>query len=844
MRLFQGLILAFLLNPFILHAQSNPQTGLVFEERSGLLVVEAEHFIRQTQTQVRAWHRWDASVKDAPTPDPDSAHWLGASGQSYLEILPDTRATHDDKLVNGENFVNEPGQMAVLTYPVWINQPGRYYVWVRAFSTGTEDNGIHVGLDGTWPAHGRRMQWTAKRHWAWASKQRTAEKHTGVPMEIYLDIEAAGYHEIQFSMREDGFEFDKFILASDLAYRPEGLGPALSLKAWSGPDAYTRGENGRGEIRISGELKQWHAVTLSMDGPFAAETDIDPNPFLDYRMSVRFTHESGEPSYEVPGYFAADGQAAETLASQGNQWRAHLSPDKTGRWDYEVSFLKGGMCAVSDGEWCQSLSPFDGQKGSFEVGKSDKQGRDFRGQGRLTYVGEHFLQFAGSGDYFLKVGADAPETLLGYLDFDNTHARKAKVPLKTFASHVPDWHAGDPTWQDDRGKGLIGALNYLASQGVNAFSFLTYNAGGDGDNVWPFVSREDKYHYDCSKLDQWNVVFAHAQTLGLYLHFKTQETEIDDHRRKKTDQGVVHESLDGGELGPQRRLYYRELIARFGHHLALNWNLGEENTQTSDQQRAMAQYVRSLDPYQHHVVLHTFPNQQDKVYPNLLGDQSELTGVSLQNDWRQTFRRTLQWREASEQAGRPWVVANDEQGSAGEGVPPDPGYPDFNSDELDYDLHDIRKQTLWGNLMAGGAGVEYYFGYKLPQNDLLAEDFRSREQSWKYGRIALEFFQNNPLPFWEMENRDDLIGNPKGDSSKHCLALTGKQYLIYLAYAEAASLDLSDTEGRFEVWWYNPREGGALLQGRRKRVKGGGVVEFGKPPSDFGEDWIVWVKKE
>ena len=34
--------------------------------------------------------------------------------------------------------------------------------------------------------------------------------------------------------------------------------------------------------------------------------------------------------------------------------------------------------------------------------------------------------------------------------------------------------------------------------------------------------------------------------------------------------------FDNGDLGPQRKLYYRELIARFGHHLALNWNLGEE----------------------------------------------------------------------------------------------------------------------------------------------------------------------------------------------------------------------------------------------------------------------------
>ena len=59
-------------------------------------------------------------------------------------------------------------------------------------------------------------------------------------------------------------------------------------------------------------------------------------------------------------------------------------------------------------------------------------------------------------------------------------------------------------------------------------SFLTYNAGGDGDNVWPFVDRDDKLHYDVSKLDQWQIVFDHAQAEGIYLHFKLQETENDD----------------------------------------------------------------------------------------------------------------------------------------------------------------------------------------------------------------------------------------------------------------------------------------------------------------------------
>lgn len=604
--------------------------------------------------------------------------------------------------------------------------------------------------------------------------------------------------------------------------------------------------DGDGRVTVSGELKQWHKVTLTLAGPFAAERDEDPNPFTDYGFWVEFRHESGEPTYRVPGYFAADGRAGETSAEAGNCWRAHLAPDKTGEWTYRIVFLKGKHAAIG-GEGTE-LPPYHGVSGTFTIGESDKAGRDFRAQGRLAYVGKHHLQFLGSGAYFLKAGADAPETFLAYEDFDGTTAAKKNVPLHKWAPHVRDWRPGDPTWKGGKGKGMIGALNYLASQGVNAFSFIPYNAGGDGDNVWPFVERDAKLHYDCSKLDQWAVVFDHATSLGLYLHFKLQEQENDDNRLGKRTS--VPESLDGGALGPERKLYCRELIARFSHNLALNWNIGEENTQSPEEQRAMIQYINDTDPYKHPIVIHTFPNWQDRVYPELLGDKSRLTGASLQNGWSEVHQRTLQWVRASSEAGRPWVVANDEQGPAELGVPPDPGYEGFEGtarsqpDGKGYTLHDIRKHTLWGNLMAGGAGVEYYFGYKLPQNDLLCEDYRSREQSWGYCRVALEFFALHEIPFWRMSNADGLVGNAKSDNSRYCLALPGQVYVIYLPSGGTCSLDLSGAPGDFSVKWYDPRRGGELQTGSVRRVVGGGFASLGQPPADEREDWVVLVRKD
>ncbi len=610
------------------------------------------------------------------------------------------------------------------------------------------------------------------------------------------------------------------------------------------------------EVKISGELKQWHKVTLTIDGPFAQETDEQQNPFLDYRMTVIFTHESGLPHYRVPGYFAADGNAAQTSSMSGNKWRAHLSPDKIGNWDYEVLILYGKNVAVVDEEIRRASIAFH-STGSFNIKPTDKTGRDFRSKGRLQYIGKRYLQFTGSKEFFLKAGADSPENLLAYADFDGTYSAKAMgtvraneavtTPLKTWQPHVRDWRPGDPTWKNGKGKGLIGALNYLAGKGCNAFSFLTYNAGGDGDDVWPFISRDDKLHYDCSKLDQWQIVFDHGQQLGLYLHFKLQETENDDNQLG--DITNIPTSLDGGELGIERKLYLRELIARFGYELALNWNLGEENTQSALQQRAMAQYIYDIDPYHHHIVIHTYPDWQDRVYRPLLGNQSMLTGASLQNSWALDHQRVLHWIIESDKSGRPWVIANDEQNPHYTGVPPDFGYENFDGiarpekGSKPYTLHDIRKYALWGTLLAGGAGIEYYFGYTLPQNDLGCEDWRSRDQSWDYCRIALNFFSENKIPFWVMQNEDKLVENPQHDNTKYCFAKSGEVYIVYLPDGGSTDLDLEDYDKKFTVKWFNPRKGGLLQLGSMGEVQGPGKVWLGEPPTENQEDWMMLISK-
>lgn len=582
------------------------------------------------------------------------------------------------------------------------------------------------------------------------------------------------------------------------------------------------------EVRLAGSMKQWEPLTLELRGPQAEEAG-PVNPFLDYRLSVVFSQE--DLQMEVPGYFAADGEAAHTGAQRGNVWRAHFLPPRPGSWQYRISFRSGQRIAIREEEAGDPV-PGDGATRSFQV-EANPEAR-----GLLQYAGGRYLRYAGDGSYFLKGGADSPENFLAYHEFDGTRSLRpagnarpgeaALAPLHRFEPHMGDWHPEDPTWGEGRGKGIVGALNYLASRGMNSVYFLTLNVAGDGQDVWPWTGPEERYRFDCSKLDQWEIVFRHMDSLGILLHVVLTETENES----------LFEVEEGGEFAGSRKLYYRELVARFGHHRALVWNLGEENgwddrhrettteagrANTDAQRKAFAAYLRRLDPYAHPIVVHTLPGRYEEIYQPLLGD-SNFEGASLQmGDMSQTHAETLRWLERSRGAGRPWFVCLDEIGPADTGVKPDTEDPDHDA---------VRRHALWGNLMAGGGGVEWYFGYRYAHNDLNLEDWRSRERMWDQTRHALEFFHNY-LPFPHMEPADQLVSHPDA----WCLAQPGRVYALYLGSGGTTRLQLEP--GVYDVRWYDPREGGPLQRGSIQQLEGGGERSVGEPPHSPSRDWTV-----
>lgn len=162
-------------------------------------------------------------------PDPDGPHITDADNSAYMELLPDTRVTSQDELVSGGNYWGTPGGGPTLEYVVDIPEAGTYTVWVKLYATGTEDNGIHVGINGTTPASGERIQLCGgKNRWSWTSNQRTNDNHCGVTQTVSVEVPAAGSNTITFYAREDGFEIDQFLLLKENNPDVEDCYPLLS----------------------------------------------------------------------------------------------------------------------------------------------------------------------------------------------------------------------------------------------------------------------------------------------------------------------------------------------------------------------------------------------------------------------------------------------------------------------------------------------------------------------------------------------------------------------------------------------------------------------------------------
>jgi hypothetical protein len=180
-------------------AAPTPAYCSIFQEVGGVVVIEAEHYA--TRTTGAAGHTWEPIV-DLP----------GYSGASALQALPDS----------GTNTQRE-NTGAMLTYDIFVTNPGNYYVGVRGYGVTASSDSVHVGLDGNSITRNTNVglsNWVKEFSWQ--------GRPSGSPLIMNI---TAGRHTLNIWMREDGVVIDKIWLATSqtaIVTGSKDAGPAES----------------------------------------------------------------------------------------------------------------------------------------------------------------------------------------------------------------------------------------------------------------------------------------------------------------------------------------------------------------------------------------------------------------------------------------------------------------------------------------------------------------------------------------------------------------------------------------------------------------------------------------
>jgi hypothetical protein len=308
--------------------------------------------------------------------------------------------------------------------------------------------------------------------------------------------------------------------------------------------------------------------------------------------------------------------------------------------------------------------------------------------------------------------------------------------------------------------------------------FLPNTVGGDGDDTWPHPTKFDtKTRYDLSKLAQWETVFRHAQSRGIFLHFVLAETEPGNENY-----------YDDGDLGVQRKLYFREMIARFSHHPGVQYNIGEENDFGTSGQKAHAERLKALEPYDHAVTTHTHNNDVAGFYDPLVGYENiDLTSWQLGDDEDSLVDKIVRYREESASAGRPWIVSIDEP----QGIHND-------HDDTNRGLPHARMERMWPAFASGAGGFEWYLqgdggGHTVDRN---IDDMSEMEPALRYAGIAAEYLMD-----FDLGQFDPDPGLVDGGWALD----GGDEFICY--HEDGGSPGALIPSGEYEVEWLNPRTG-------------------------------------
>ena len=166
-------------------------------DSTGLVSMEAENKSGTLSQGGKSWTSYTTTT--------------GYSGAGALQATANTGVSN--------SAATALGSSPRLDYAIDFPDSGTYYVWLRAHGGTTNDDSVHVGLDGVIPSTGQDYGGFTASGYAWDNTATSGSV-------VMVSVPSAGVHTFSVWMREDGTVVDKIILTPSGSYTPSGTGPS------------------------------------------------------------------------------------------------------------------------------------------------------------------------------------------------------------------------------------------------------------------------------------------------------------------------------------------------------------------------------------------------------------------------------------------------------------------------------------------------------------------------------------------------------------------------------------------------------------------------------------------
>ncbi len=166
-------------------------------DADGLISMEAENYHFEVP---KGDHHW--AIADVPSSK-------GASGDKMVQVLPNSGTN-----LAGTEIENSPR----MDFDINFVKTGTHYVWIRGWSSDSDDNSVHVGMNGNMISTADKLEFPNTSAWEWS-------KSTMDGADAEINIPSTGVNTLNIWMREDGTRLDKIVLTANAGYVPSGTGP-------------------------------------------------------------------------------------------------------------------------------------------------------------------------------------------------------------------------------------------------------------------------------------------------------------------------------------------------------------------------------------------------------------------------------------------------------------------------------------------------------------------------------------------------------------------------------------------------------------------------------------------